>query len=214
MALRVVLADDHPLFLRALQVALEREGLEIVGLARSAREALDVVDRVEPDVVLLDVGMPGMDGVECLAELRRFAKVKVVMLSASRDEQTIDRCLDAGALCFVEKSVEPAGIAQVLRTVCGDVQIRYKRRGVVSERAAAPPGHSSPAELLTQREREILSTVAKGGSNNEIARSLWVTEQTVKFHLSNIYRKLDVRNRTQAARRGWELGLIEPIDPL
>jgi DNA-binding NarL/FixJ family response regulator len=208
MAIRVVLADDHRLFLEGLEAALEREGLEIVGLAGSGRELLEVAAQVAPDVVLLDVAMPGMDGVECLVELRgRFPDVKVVMLSGSDDSEVVDRCLAAGALCFVGKSVEPADIAHALRPVCGGIDVRYAKTA-----ASAPPrvGHQGSAEagLLTQREREILVMVAEGGSSAELARRLWVTEQTVKFHLSNIYRKLGVSNRTQAARRGWQLGLI------
>jgi DNA-binding NarL/FixJ family response regulator len=212
MALRVVLADDHPLFLQGLEAALEKEGLEIVGLAAGGRQVIDVTREVAPDVVLLDVAMPGMDGIECLRELRlRFPSVKVVMLSGSGDDDVIDQCLDAGALCFVGKSVKPEDIAHALHAVCGDLEIRYRPvgpSGSGSPRVERPV--SSEPGLLTRREREILGMVAKGGSNGELARDLWVTEQTVKFHLSNIYRKLGVSNRTQAAHRGWELGLIEP----
>ena len=210
MGIRVVLADDHPLFLQGLEAALEREGLEIVGLAVSGRQVIDVTREVGPDVVLLDVEMPGMGGIECLGELRqRFPSVKVVMLSGSDDDHLINECLNSGALCFVGKSVKPADIAHALRAVCGDLEIRYQPSG----RSAAPRVErqdASDAGLLTRREREILGMVAKGGSNGDLARELWVTEQTVKFHLSNIYRKLGVSNRTQAAHRGWELGLIEP----
>jgi NarL family two-component system response regulator LiaR len=207
----VVLADDHPLFLRGLEAALEREGLEIVGLAASGEEVLEVATQVEPEVVLLDVSMPGMDGIECLGELRRrFPEVKVVMLSGSDDQQVVDQCLDAGALCFVGKSVQPADIAHALRAVSGNLEIRYQRSNAPRP-APAGASSSSPSDtgLLTRREREILSMVAEGGSNSELGRQLWVTEQTVKFHLSNIDRKLEVSNRTQAARRGWELGLID-----
>lgn len=208
MGIRVVLADDHPLFLEGLEAALEREGLEIVGLAGSGQEVLEIASQVEPDVVLLDVAMPGMDGIECLGELRgRFPAVKVVMLSGSDDNEVVDRCLEAGALCFVGKSVEPADIARALRAVCGGIDVRYQSvGGSVAPRVEREV--SSGTELLTPREREILRLVAEGGSNAELGRRLWVTEQTVKFHLSNIYRKLGVSNRTQAARRGWELGLI------
>jgi NarL family two-component system response regulator LiaR len=210
VGIRVVLADDHPLFLQGLEAALEREGLEIVGLAASGRQVIDVTREVGPDVVLLDVEMPGMDGIECLGELRqRFPSVKVVMLSGSDDNDVINGCLNAGALCFVGKSVKPEDIAHALRAVCGDLEIRYQPAG-----PSAPPRverqDSTESALLTRREQEILGMVAKGGSNGELARELWVTEQTVKFHLSNIYRKLEVSNRTQAAHRGWELGLIEP----
>jgi len=209
MAMRVVLADDHPLFLQGLEVALEREGLEIVGLAATGQQVIDVTRQVEPDAVLLDVAMPGMDGIECLGELRQlFPNVKVVMLSGSNDDQVISRCLDAGALCFVGKSVAPADIAHALRAVCGDINVRYQRAPALGP-SRVDRHDSSEATLLTRREREILGMVAQGGSNSELARELWVTEQTVKFHLSNIYRKLEVGNRTQAARRAWELGLID-----
>jgi DNA-binding NarL/FixJ family response regulator len=204
------LADDHPLFLQGLESALEKEGLEIVGLAASGRQVIDVTREVGPDVVLLDVDMPGMDGLECLGELReRFPSVKVVMLSGSDDDHVINQCLNAGALCFVGKSVKPDDIAHALRTVCGDLEIRYQRAAPSPSPRVDRPDPPEPG-LLTRREREILSMVAKGSSNGELARELWVTEQTVKFHLSNIYRKLEVSNRTQAARRGWELGLIAP----
>jgi DNA-binding NarL/FixJ family response regulator len=209
MAIRVVLADDHPLFLAGLEAALEREGLEIVGIAGSGQELIDVAGQVAPRVVLLDVAMPGMDGIECLVELRRrFPELKVVMLSGSDDDNVINRCLDAGAMCFVGKSVPPADIAHALRAVCGDLEIRYQQ---VDGSAAPRVERNAPAgaELLTRREREILGMVAEGGTNAELAQRLWVTEQTIKFHLSNIYRKLEVGNRTQAARRGWELGLID-----
>lgn len=209
MGIRVVLADDHPLFLQGLEAALEREGLEIVGLAGSGREVIEVTQDVAPDVVLLDVAMPGMDAIACLGELReRFPSVKVVMLSGSADDNVIDQCLDAGALCFVGKTVKPEDIAHALRAVCGDLEIRYRQVGA-SLPHRVERAFSSEAGLLTRREREILGMVAKGGSNSDLARTLWLTEQTVKFHLSNIYRKLEVSNRTEAAHRGWELGLIE-----
>jgi NarL family two-component system response regulator LiaR len=210
MGIRVVLADDHPLFLQGLEAALEREGLEIVGLAGSGREVIEVTQAVSPDVVLLDVAMPEMDGIECLGELReRFPSVKVVMLSGSADDDVVNQCLDAGALCFVGKSVKPEDLAHALRAVCGDLEIRYRQVGASLPH---PVEHSFSAEagLLTRREREILGMVAKGGSNGDLARTLWLTEQTVKFHLSNIYRKLQVSNRTEAAHRGWKLGLIDP----
>ena len=208
--MRVVLADDHPLFLAGLEAALEREGLEIVGLAGSGQALLEVAGEVAPDVVLLDVAMPGMDGIECLVELRhRFPEMKVVMLSGSDDDHVINRCLDAGAICFVGKSVEPADIAHVLRAACGGLKIRYQQTEGSARPARVETQGSSAAELLTRREREILRMVAEGGTNAELAQRLWVTEQTVKFHLSNIYRKLEVGNRTQAARRGLALGLIE-----
>ena len=214
MALRVVLADDHPLFLQGLEAALESEGLEIVGLAATGRQVIDVTRQVEPDVVLLDVTMPGMDGIECLGELHRlFPGVRVVMLSGSDDERVINRCLDAGALCFVGKSVAPADIAHALRAVCGDINVRYKPAPAPRRARVAREDLSAPTSL-TRRELEILGMVAHGRSNSELARELWVTEQTVKFHLSNIYRKLEVTNRTQAAHRGWELGLIDRTSAL
>ena len=209
MSVRVVLADDHPLFLQGLEAALELEGLEIVGLARSGPEVLEVVAEVNPDAIVLDVEMPGMGGVECAVELRRLhPEVKIVMLSGSDNPEVIQRSLDAGALCFVGKSVSPADIAHALRAVSGKHEIHYNTR----QRTAAPAERTTqatgPADTLTRREREILAMVAEGGSNAQVAQTLWVTEQTVKFHLSNIYRKLGVANRTEASRWAQVHGLL------
>jgi DNA-binding NarL/FixJ family response regulator len=215
---RVVLADDHPLFLKGLELALENEGLEIAGLASSGEEVLRVVAEVAPDVVLLDVDMPGMGGLACLRRLRtEFPEVKVVMLSGHDDTGAINVSLDAGALCFVGKETTAGDIAHALRAVLASTV--HFGSGSVTETlnravAVAPSGANPPVDMLTRREREILSLVATGLSNAALARKLWVTEQTVKFHLSNIYRKLDVENRTQAARRGTELGLVTDVDTM
>jgi DNA-binding NarL/FixJ family response regulator len=209
MSVRVVLADDHPLFLQGLEAALELEGLEIVGLARSGTDVLEVVAQVNPDAVVLDVEMPGMGGVECAMELRRLHPgVKIVMLSGSDDPEVIQRSLDAGALCFVGKSVSPADIAHALRAVSGEHRIHYNTRPRTAAPTDRPSQARGPADALTRREREILAMVAEGGSNAQVAQTLWVTEQTVKFHLSNIYRKLEVGNRTQAAARARALGIL------
>ena len=209
--IRVVLADDHPLFLNGLELALEAEGLEIVGLASSGAEVLQVVEAIAPDAVLLDLEMPGMNGVACVRALReRHADLKVVMLSGHDDPASIRECLEAGALCFVGKQTAAIDIARALRAVVSPaVYFLHDNKAI----GPASAGLLSPAVApsLTQREREILSNIATGLSNAQVARQLWVTDQTVKFHLSNIYKKLKVTNRTQAARRATELGLVDDV---
>jgi DNA-binding NarL/FixJ family response regulator len=197
-ATKVALADDHPLFLTALRTVLEEEGIEVVGAARRGDELLDLVAQEQPDAVLLDLEMPRMDGMTCLGELRsRWPAIRVVILSAHDADERVAQALAAGAAAFVGKTAEADEIAALLR---GETP----RRGSV--RPLRPtPDHAG----LTRREIEILRLAAEGHSNAALARMLWVVEPTVKFHLSNVYRKLGVANRMQAALRARDLGLLD-----
>ena len=205
-AIRIVLADDHPMFLSGLEAALEAEGLDVVGLAGNGHETIELVARVQPDAVLLDFHMPGMDGASCIRELRRHhPKVKVVMLSGHDEPESVSECLAAGAICFVGKHTSPPDIARALRAIVAPT-VHFRSRDTPRE---TPQVSARTPTFLTPRESEMLRLVATGMSNREIARQLWVTEQTVKFHLSNVYRKLDVANRTEASRIALTLGLAD-----
>jgi DNA-binding NarL/FixJ family response regulator len=175
---RVVLADDHPLFLEALRSALEAEQVEVVGAVGRGDDLLELVAERRPDVVLLDLDLPGLDGMSCLRELRvRSPKVRVVIVSAHDDPALVEEALAAGATTFVAKT---ADTAELLRAV------ELPRR-----RPPRPPRAST--ELgLTSRELEILRLAADGHSNAALARILWLSEPTVKSHLSSVYRKLGV----------------------
>ena len=210
---RVILADDHPLFLSALELSLEAAGVEIVGTCGTGDEVLGLVDEWLPDAVLLDLAMPGMDTLTCIKQLaERHPDVRVVVLSATDDPTAIREVLAAGAVCFVGKNVQPSDLVHALQAVTKTEGIHY--RGELSSAELARPvrreeqgGHG-----LTKRELEILRLVASGSSNSQMAKLLWVTEQTVKFHLSNVYRKLDVPNRTAASAKANSLGLLERTD--
>jgi DNA-binding NarL/FixJ family response regulator len=180
--LRVVMADDHPVVLAGLRRSLEADGgFEIVGEAYDGTQVLPVINQTKPDLVLLDMHMPGVDGIGCIARIRRsYPDVKVVMCSMEASSEQVQAAFLAGACGYVVKTVDPRDLAPAIRQAG-----------------------------LTEREIEILRFVARGQSNKLIAKELWVTEQTVKFHLSNVYRKLSISNRTEAARWAFSKGLHE-----
>jgi DNA-binding NarL/FixJ family response regulator len=208
----VVLADDHPLFLQALTTAVEVAGIDVLGTAPRGDILLDMMRTVQPDAVLLDLQMPGYDGFECIEELRRlYPALRLIVVSATDDEAQVRRALDAGAVCFIGKSIDPDDLAAAVRALLSDA-VHLGHSGYVTDGATPPEPAvaSSVAEsLLTRRELEILRLTAEGLSNGQMAKSLWVTEQTVKFHLSNIYRKIDARNRTEASRWAQQNGVLD-----
>lgn len=199
--MKVLIADDHPMLLEGVRNALVSEGIEVVGVAGDGGKVLPMTRRLRPDVVLLDLSMPVMDGLMCLQQLRQeFPEIKVVILSAFNDPERIAVSLRSGASGFIVKGVAPGDLAATLRQIVdGNVYMAIA--------APASPLHGSGG--LTGRELEILNLAAQGLSNGEIGKHLWVTVQTVKFHLTSIYRKLEVANRTEAAHAAHRLGLVE-----
>ena len=206
--MRVLLADDHKLIVEGVKRALEEtDDFEVVGECSSGSQVLPMVGRTNPDLVLLDLRMPGADGLASLTRIRRqYPDVKVVVLSVSTDENVIQTVLARGASAYIVKSIDPVDLPSVLRQAV---------EGTVFSAVGVPdPGESAArAAGLTERETAILAALGRGLSNEAIGKELWVAEQTVKFHLTNIYRKLGVSNRTEAARLAYQNGLIEsPID--
>lgn len=207
--LRIAIADDHRLMLDGIKRALETApDIVVVGEAMSGEEMLELVPRVSPDVVILDLRMPHGDGLTTLAQLRkRFPDLKVIILSMFEDPEHIDQALLQGAAGYVVKSINPLDLPSTIRQVVeGTV---YHPRGRALEPGESGGGSGPQAVGLTDRELSILRLVAEGLSNLDIASRLYVTEQTVKFHLSNIYRKLGVGNRTEATRYAYRNGLID-----
>jgi len=201
--LRVLAVDDHKLMLEAIRAALEEaEGVELIGVTNSGSEALPLIARTNPDIVLLDIRMPLMDGLTTLAHIRkRHPDVKVVMLSGIDDPELIEAALRQGASSFVVKDINPRDLASAIRRAAnGTVVQTLGSEGTSEETAAAEAG-------ITDGELRVLRALAQGLSNKQIARELFVTEQTVKFHLTNVYRKLEVSNRTEAARYAYQHGL-------
>ena len=201
---KVLLVDDHRLMLEAVRFALDEDGaFEIVGATTESTKVLPLVAELSPDVVVLDVRMPQLDGITCLKRIRAgFPNVVVVMLSASEDPTVLREALDNGAHGFVLKHLDPRDLAGVIRQALeGNV---FQSAAVFAEAAATRAAEAG----LTVKEHEILNLLSTGLTNAEIAKELWVAEQTVKFHLSNVYRKLKVTGRTAAVETARRHGLI------
>jgi DNA-binding NarL/FixJ family response regulator len=205
MAIKVLLADDHRLILAGIRRALEEvEDLEVVGEAESGSQVLPLIHQTNPDIVLLDLRMPDMSGLACLDSIRqRYPEVKVVILSAFNDPEHIQAAFQRGATAYIVKSVNPVDLPSALRQALD--QTVYQGVRVIGDVS----GQAGEGLGLTEREMSMLKALARGLSNQAISKEFWVTEQTVKFHLSNIYRKLGVANRTEAARFAYERGLVE-----
>ena len=211
-----VLLDPHPLWLNAVEQVIQGLGMGVVASATNSTEALMLVDRHQPELFVTEIELrhDSLDGVECIARAReRLPSMKVVVLSALDEPGGISSALAAGASAYVLKSARPEDFASAVRQA-------FEPSVYL---ASAPPEDSGlPALLrtraantagLTNRELEILRLASDGRSNAELARMLWVSEQTVKFHLSNIYRKLDVSNRTEASRWAQLHGLLSASAP-
>jgi DNA-binding NarL/FixJ family response regulator len=206
-----VLLDEHPLWLEAVENVLHRVGIRVVGKATSAKEALMLVEESNPDLFLAELPEPsGAIGGTALVRRARelVAGLRVIVLSADTTAERIDGALEAGAAAYVVKTAHSEDLASAVRQAFSHSVYLAGHHNATPARvevgrdAADEPG-------LTRRELEILRLVADGHSNAQLARMLWVTEQTVKFHLSNIYRKLDVANRTEASRWAQLHGLLD-----
>ena len=202
--MRVLIADDHRLIVEGVRRALEEDGgFEIVGEAANGSQVLPLVSQTRPDIVVLDLHMPQVDGLICLDQIRkRFPETKVVILSVSTDERLIQSVLKRGASAYVVKSVNPIDLPAALRQAVD--RTVYQAIGLPDESESA-----AKAAGLTERETAILRAVVRGLSNEAISKEFWVPERTVKFHLTNIYRKLGVSNRTEAARLAYRQGLVD-----
>jgi DNA-binding NarL/FixJ family response regulator len=210
-----VLLDPHPLWLDALESILSSIDVAVVGRTTSADDALRLVEEYEPDILICETNTAngGMSGGALIRTCKEHNdSLRVIVLGASREPADIDAAFEAGALAYAVKTAHPDDVASTVRqtfdsTIFLANSFSANGRGNGSA-AHVPDGVEADKVDLTRREREILALVAEGHSNRELARMLWVTEQTVKFHLSNIYRKLDVANRTEASRWAHRHGLV------
>jgi two-component system NarL family response regulator len=201
--IRVVIADDHPLMRLGLRTKLAAESdIEVVAEAEDGPAAVAAYAQHRPDVMLLDLRMPGLDGTEVITTVRRTAPdAKIVILTTYDADEDVYRAVQAGARGYVLKGTFAEGILEAIRTVHAGRRLIAPE---IAERLAARV--SSPA--LSAREISVLELVAKGMSNKEIAAALFVSEATVKFHLKNVYLKLGVEGRTEAALLAAQRGII------
>ena len=203
---RIVIADDHPVVRSGIRDMLERaDGLDVVAEAENGEEAIRLVNEHHPDVLLLDVEMPGRSGVEVARQLQgRAGPVRVLALSSYDDQEYVAGLLESGASGYLTKEQAPLLIAEAVRAVArGEVRWFVRPDQEAATAAAA-------AEDLTGREQDILRFMAEGASNDEIARALHISENTVRSHTTNIYRKLGVASGRQAIAWAWKSGLMGP----
>lgn len=204
--IRIVIADGHRLFRELLRVTLRREeSIKIVGEAVNGPQTIDIIDRLKPDVVLLDITIPEMDGIEVIAPIiKKSPKTKALMLTASMDEASVFKTLKAGAKGYISKDTGISDLIKAIHAVHqGEIWIKRKliakffdENNIVDSKKKDQLGRINPG--LTRREHEVLGLLATGCTNKDIAQALFISEKTVKSHLHNIFRKLKVTRRLQA----------------
>ena len=204
---RLVIVADHSLVLQAIRLALRQTaGFQLVGLIDGRSPAAGALAELRPDVIVIDEMQMQENAIARMREAAEHApKAKRLLLTARMEESWVSQVFEAGADGVLSKTVHPVSMGTLLREIAqGHVVQRFQR---------TPAAQEAPCPL-TDREREILSLTAEGYTNQRIARELWVTEQTVKFHLSNLYRKLGVGNRTEASRYAYLHNLVRPHEQL
>lgn len=209
---KVLIVDDHDIVRRGLKNFISAEdGLEVAGEADCGRHAIDEVKRLEPDVVLLDQRMPDMTGLDVLREIRNSApRTRVVILTGFEDEDTVVRAIRSGAVGYLLKTASSTEIMDAIRYACQSqpAMSNFATGALVHQLSDGHTPTASGSEDLTVREQEILGLMAQGLTNRAVAKKLYISEKTVKTHVSNILHKLHLRSRTQAVVRGMERGII------
>jgi DNA-binding NarL/FixJ family response regulator len=200
VGLRVLIADRHRLMIAGIRRALSgATDIEVVGTTTSGARVLPLVARTSPDIALVGLRLPELDGLGCIDALHvRHPEVKTVILSSGDDPRIVEATFRHGGAGLIVKRIDPAALPRVLREIAAGDGFSFP-----------PTAASGTLSALTPREREMLMALAAGRSNKQIARELWLTEQTVKYHLTNLYRKLGVTGRTAALNYAYEHGLIE-----
>lgn len=215
--IRVYLADDHTVVRKGLQALIEtEEGMEVVGVGTNGLDVVSQVPALQPDVVLLDLEMPRMGGLEAIKQLKgQDPKLPILVLTSFSDEETVFAAIKAGALGYLLKEASAEELLQAIRNVCAgrsslspDIALK-----VIQELHRPPANRPLTEDPLTEREVEVLRLVARGLSNNDIADQLVVSERTVRTHISNILSKLHLANRTQAALYALRQGLARLDEP-
>jgi two-component system response regulator DegU len=231
MTVRLVLADDHTMLRESLRRSLESNGLVVLGEASDGEEAARLVAELHPDVVLMDVSMPVLDGVEATRKIRRESPgTQVVMLTMHADQEVLVRALRAGAAGYLVKDCTTEDVVRaVQQAASGEATLSPEVAAAMlaeahkpdeiapsggpastpSRTGTAPPAMTSrPDNVISRREEEVLQLIAEGASTTEVAERLFISVKTVKNHLASVYQKLDSRDRTQAVLRAVRMGII------
>lgn len=206
--IRVVVVDDHAVVRSGIEYSLQSlDDIDLVGSAASGSEALSLVEQIRPDVVLMDMMMPGMDGVAATRAIReRYPKIKVIALTSFQEGDLVQDALQSGAISYLLKDVGLEELADAIRAAhAGKVILAPEAAKALAEAAARP---ADPGFNLTHREREVLALIVEGKSNIEIADELSVSLSTARFHVSTILSKLEAANRAEAAALAVRHGLL------
>lgn len=215
--IRLLIVDDHEMARKAMRLIVSADpAFEIVGEATNGQEALELTEKWMPDLILMDIAMPGMDGLETTKQIKeRFPYVKIVVVTVSDDVSDLFEAFKKGAQGYLIKNIKTDLWRDYLKAVANDDASIPKEIAlrILSEFKMSAQGSSTPnASELTRREQETLALVANGYSNREIAQQLGISEYTVKNHLKNILQKLHLSNRVQLARYAYEQGLVRSED--
>jgi len=219
-AIRVLIMDDHPIFRRGIRWILDAaQDINVIGEAENGQEAIEMADRMAPDVVLVDINLPGMNGLEIARVIkRRDPRVRIIVLSVSEDDEQLFNAIKVGAAAYAAKGIAPEELMRIIRavadgaylindTVMGKPHVAARVLNQFRELASSGEEGSHLFAPLTSREIEILDCIARGMSNKEIASQLSISGQTVKNHITSILSKLQVNDRTMAVifaiQKGW-----------
>ncbi|MBG9443133.1 response regulator [Cytobacillus firmus] len=213
MAIKVLIADDHHVVRRGLVFFLKTQPeIEIIGEAKNGLEAVEMMQTHQPDVVLMDLDMPVMNGIEATRQIKlNYPDVKIMILTSFSDQDHVIPAIEAGASGYQLKDIEPDVLVQAITQLMkGEHQLHPKATShLLTHLTNKNNTERQPLEELTKRELEVLREIAKGKSNKEIASSLFITEKTVKTHVSNLLSKLELADRTQAALYAVRHGIAE-----
>jgi two-component system response regulator DegU len=207
----VLLADDHRMLREGLRRSLSEEGLDIVGEAENGEQAVRMAAELQPDVVLMDVSMPEMDGVEATRAIRSVSDIQVIMLTMHADKEVLAEAIRAGASGYLVKDCSTEEVADAVRmAVQGDTALSPQLAATMLDevRRLDEPETSEEDRVVTKREEEVLQLIADGCSTPEVAEQLFISQKTVKNHLASIYQKLDARDRTQAVLQAVRMGIV------
>lgn len=212
MSIRLMLADDHKMLREGLRRSMTDAGFDVIGEARDGMEAITLADRLQPDVILMDVTMPNCDGVEACRQVKAAGNpTKIVMLTMHADQDVLTNAIRAGAIGYLTKDCSTREIASAVRMAAeGDTVLSPQlARSMLDEvRRLDKPVETEEDRIVSKREEEVLQLIADGCSTPEVAEKLFISQKTVKNHLASIYQKLDARDRTQAVLQAVRMGIV------
>jgi len=211
MTIRLMLADDHRMLREGLSRSMSEHGFDVVGEARDGLEAVNMANSLHPEVILMDVSMPEMDGVEACRQVRASVPgTKVVMLTMHADQEVLANAIRAGACGYLVKDCSTEEIASAVRMASqGDTALSPQlAASMLDEVRKLDMAPSREERVVTKREEEVLQFIADGCSTSEVADQMYISQKTVKNHLASIYQKLDARDRTQAVLQAVRMGIV------